>query len=350
MEPLLSLPRDQFLAALDELQLDPARSARLVEQYNAANAPAQGAGGRGMGYNLLDNVIGYDDGIVTPGERLGAGVEQFAQGLLSDPLGTGAGILRGGYETIENAMAPGATPMDVMGAAGLGMLPAGLARNAAYSVPRGPNADFGQNFQQVFHYTRSPTRFSEFDVDADQDRLGPHVGTLQAAIDRRASFPQGMEMGEVMDLRADLSRPFLNPVTNRPLNETQLRNLISDVADEHQISRPQASQLIRQRMADQGYTNIAYINDVEDPTSTSYIMLTDRPNNSDAVLRRAEAAFDPAQRTSPNLMAANMNPMLGAVAMGASQERDDPLANLKSYIADTGGLLGDRSNHVSRRK
>jgi predicted GNAT family acetyltransferase len=137
MEPILNLSPEQFRAALAELQLDPAREAMLVEQYNAANAPQQGGRDRGMLRNLLDNIIGFDDEVVTPGERLGAGVEQFAGGLLSDPLGTGAGILQGGYETIERAMAPGATPMDVMGAAGMAMGAGGLLARPAGSVGMG---------------------------------------------------------------------------------------------------------------------------------------------------------------------------------------------------------------------
>ena len=126
MEPILSLSPQQFRAALAELQLDPAREAMLVEQYNAANAPQPGGRDRGMLRNLLDNIIGFDDEVVTPGERLGAGVQQFAGGLLSDPLGMAGDIAQGGYETIERAMAPGATPMDVMGAAGMAMLGGGM--------------------------------------------------------------------------------------------------------------------------------------------------------------------------------------------------------------------------------
>ena len=130
MEPILNLSPEQFRAALTELQLDPAREAMLVEQYNAANAPQQGGRDRGMLRNLLDNIIGFDDEVVTPGERLGAGAEQFASGLLSDPLGMAGDIAQGGYETIERAMAPGATPMDVMGAAGMAM-GAGMSFGAA---------------------------------------------------------------------------------------------------------------------------------------------------------------------------------------------------------------------------
>jgi len=156
MEPLLNLPRDQFLAALDELQLEPERTAFLVDQYNAANAPAEGAGSRGMMYNLLDNIIGYDDDIVTPGERLGAGVQGFASGLLSDPIGTGADIVRGGYETIEGAMAPGATPMDVLGAAGMAMGAGGIVTGPRGALRSGllRDADSETPAQQVARLLR----------------------------------------------------------------------------------------------------------------------------------------------------------------------------------------------------
>jgi hypothetical protein len=137
MEPLLSLPPNQFRAALAELQLDPAREAALVDQYNALNAPQRGGRDRGMLRNLLDNIIGFDDGVVTPGERLGSGVQQFASGLLSDPLGTAGDIVQGGYQTIEGAMAPGATPMDVLGAAGMAMGAGGLLSRPAGSVGMG---------------------------------------------------------------------------------------------------------------------------------------------------------------------------------------------------------------------
>jgi hypothetical protein len=87
MEPILNLSPQEFRAALAELQLDPQREADLVRLYEEANAPQQGGRDRGMLRNLLDNIIGFDDEVVTPGERLGAGAEQFASGLLSDPLG-----------------------------------------------------------------------------------------------------------------------------------------------------------------------------------------------------------------------------------------------------------------------
>ena len=137
MEPILNLSPQEFRAALAELQLDPQREADLVRLYEEANAPQQGGRDRGMLRNLLDNIIGFDDEVVTPGERLGAGAEQFAGGLLSDPIGMAGDIAQGGYETIERAMAPGATPMDVMGAAGMAMGAGGLLARPAGSVGMG---------------------------------------------------------------------------------------------------------------------------------------------------------------------------------------------------------------------
>jgi predicted GNAT family acetyltransferase len=207
MEPILNLSPEQFRAALAELQLDPAREAMLVEQYNAANSPQQGGRDRGMLRNLLDNIIGFDDEIVTPGERLGAGVQQFASGLLSDPLGTGADIVKGGYQTIESAMAPGATPMDVLGAAGMAMGAGGLLSRPAGSVGMGGRVArdfdvsrrdasniFGEGSERV-RYTdpesggtmevvvRPDGRASVLELEVPEDFRGQGIGqSLQARV------------------------------------------------------------------------------------------------------------------------------------------------------------------------
>lgn len=129
--PAMASPRDQMVGQ-DEFGRQIMQTIDGVRYLGTdfAPEPQQGGRDRGMLRNLLDNIIGFDDEVVTPGERLGAGVQEFAGGLLSDPLGTGAGILQGGYETIERAMAPGATPMDVMGAAGMAMGGGGLLGRA----------------------------------------------------------------------------------------------------------------------------------------------------------------------------------------------------------------------------
>ena len=175
MESILNLSPEQFRAALAELQLDPAREAMLVEQYNAANAPQQGGRDRGMLRNLLDNIIGFDDEVVTPGERLGAGVEQFASGLLSDPLGMAGDIAQGGYETIERAMAPGATPMDVMGAAGMAMGAGGLLTRPAGSVGMGGRV----NKEDLDPYRYQSTRLRDYldrtEIDARELPIAPRT-------------------------------------------------------------------------------------------------------------------------------------------------------------------------------
>lgn len=133
--PAGATPRDAIVG-YDELGREIRQTSRGVQYAATDVAPVAtgGAGGRGSVYNLLDNIIGFDDGVMTPGENLGAGARDFVSGLLSDPLGTGADILRGGYETIAAGMAPGATPMDAMGAAGIPMGAGGLFARPAGSL------------------------------------------------------------------------------------------------------------------------------------------------------------------------------------------------------------------------
>jgi hypothetical protein len=57
-----------------------------------------------------------------------------------------------------------------------------------------------------------------------------------------------------------------------------------------------------------------------------------------ANIRSEFARFDPRLSNLRNLSAANVDPLTGAVAVSASQQ-DDPLANLKAYIAAAGGVL-----------
>ena len=56
-------------------------------------------------------------------------------------------------------------------------------------------------------------------------------------------------------------------------------------------------------------------------------------------LRSRFARFDPRLSHLENLNAANVDPITGLAAMSASQQ-NDPLANLRAYIAAAGGVLG----------
>jgi hypothetical protein len=57
-------------------------------------------------------------------------------------------------------------------------------------------------------------------------------------------------------------------------------------------------------------------------------------------LRSRFARFDPRLSHLANLNAANIDPLTGAAAMGASQQQQDPLASLRAYLDAYGGLLG----------
>jgi hypothetical protein len=161
---------------------------------------------------------------------------------------------------------------------------------------------------------------------------------MAAALDRRKAAPTQFAEGHMLELQADLRRPFVNPATGEPWTEMELQDFVVEQADNLGVDYLDAPTYIRQMLAEEGFTDIPYVNDIEDPGSISNIMLVDRPSDSDAVLRRSDAAFDPARRTDPNLFAANIDPLTGAVAVTASQQ-DDPLANLRAYIAASGGVL-----------
>jgi hypothetical protein len=55
-------------------------------------------------------------------------------------------------------------------------------------------------------------------------------------------------------------------------------------------------------------------------------------------IRSRFARFDPRLSHLANLNAANIDPLTGAAAMGASQQQQDPLASLRAYLAQNGLL------------
>jgi hypothetical protein len=194
-------------------------------------------------------------------------------------------------------------------------------------APAANAAPFGKDWSDVYHWSRSPDDFSEFDLNQSKSamsQLGPHVGTPQAAEARYMGFakPEGVPpaLGFTLPMKADLSKPFLNPVTGKPWTEMDLEMFISAVSDTNSMDRRLVAPFIRERLAKEGYTSIPYMNDVEDAGSVSHIMLADRPTGSDAVLRSRFAKFDPAMRASKNISAG-----VAAGAIGASQYDPDAI-------------------------
>lgn len=186
-----------------------------------------------------------------------------------------------------------------------------------------PAPAFGKNWTDVYHWSRSPEDFNAFDAEksvGSTSRLGPHVGTKWAAEDRFKSFEE--PVGFTMPLKADLRRPFYDPNTNMPWKELDLEMFISAMADEHGIDRRDVPPMLRRLLAKQGFTNVPYVNDVEDAGSISNIMLTDRGNASDAVLRSRFAKFDPRRATVEDLSAAVAAGLpLGLMSMPTDEEQ-----------------------------
>lgn len=206
----------------------------------------------------------------------------------------------------------------------------------------------------VYHFTTEPG-FTKFDLDKlPFSDLGPHVGsTPKAAEDRYFTknygimpdlnkkyegkdFQQIMKeikdkgikpenasnLGGSIPLKADLSKPFLNPATKKPFTETELAVYKSDqlgrlsnnkfTKDDLYFENPnvtdddlrQAMRKLSQELAKKGFTHIPYVNDFEDVKSLSYVMLIDRPVKSTKVLQGQFAKKDTAAANDPDFMKA----------------------------------------------
>ena len=184
----------------------------------------------------------------------------------------------------------------------------------------------------VYHTSIAEKEFTKFDLsksnESVQDMLGVHVGTARAAAERNLyvtdELPTGSFGGKTMELRARTDTPLTkeeaarifnkNPEdifdeTSGPFSEMDVYNLIREYQNSlfsRDAPLPRDAKKIsainfRRELAKEGFTHIPYINDIEDPGSTSLIMLIDRPKDSPAVLRDVRAQFDPEKVTNPDL-------------------------------------------------
>ena len=216
--------------------------------------------------------------------------------------------------------------------------------------------------EDVYHYTTHDDRLPFFDATRHSthqthDRLGAHVGTEQAAIDRMGDHTSGT----LLRLKANTSNPFtreaaldwmdnrraqlsplgtrqtkgFDPEYNLPTMEHWIKthgadspwtedhtNMFLDWAYDatmppgvggSSMGHAQFPLRFGQELAEAGYTNLPYRNAVEDPGSISHIMLVNGPNPAAGapVLRYPDARFDPRFYHLPNLLA-------GAVPAGLS--------------------------------
>jgi len=148
--------------------------------------------------------------------------------------------------------------------------------------------------------------FQSFDnPDMAHDFLGVHVGTTKAAADRHfnKSETEDTEGARTYQLRLKTNKPFLDgkkPWTEKGLNKFLVKEM--DKIKDGQVF--EKMQIIRRRLAEQGYTHVPYINNIEDKRNISYAMLVDRPEgkgvNSSAVIRYKDAEFNPLEKSNRN--------------------------------------------------
>jgi len=217
---------------------------------------------------------------------------------------------------------------------------------------------FGKIETPVYHYSRNVEKgFTKFDdSDAGYDllsHLGPHVGSTALAAkerfinqnftgpvktfylqtknldeavkmakdrdpsdvimippsgnlgkDKSGKFIPRKGYGGSIPLKADLSRPFLDPETNKPFTEAGLRKWVESYKPELATVDQsfQTARTLRAGLAAEDYTHIPYVNDVEDAGNVSYIMLTDRPEGFTKVLQSPSARKDPAKFDDADFM------------------------------------------------
>jgi hypothetical protein len=204
--------------------------------------------------------------------------------------------------------------------------------------------------EDVYHYMKSPQMEGDV-IDTKRstgrlDRLGPHVGTAQAAEDRYSQFysihPEMVDQylsdfnettGVTLPLKARLDRPFLNR-EGEPFQESELLDVMNNYADENKISDLDlAADQFRKDLTDAGYTNVPYVNAIEDRGNISHIMLTGRTAGDPEVLRSRFARFqDPYDES---IMAANASALGGLLSQSLSEKQAN---KIEDYLYRTGLL------------
>ena len=295
--------------------------------------------------SIFSKIYDYAKGVRQDIEDDGRRLHSF--GLTSPQEGAGdfsdVGFSLGGL--LSSMFEPAARAMDAPGQAALGNIPAEDMIGEAYGtaggamvggslVPvRGPalrSNNVRDMFpEDVFHYMRTNNMEGD-EIDTSRsfgrvDRLGPHVGTAKAAEDRfGVQFGQdpgliadylertGAETGMTLPLKARLDQPFLNE-NGQPFSESGLLDVMNRYADQNQIADlDEAAAMFRQDLTDAGFTNIPYVNNLEDRGSVSHIMLTNRTAGDPEVLRSRFAEFEDAY--DPSIMAANRSAIGGVLA------------------------------------
>ena len=120
---ILDLEPAAFAAALDELGLAGEQRDALIAQYSDPSRGYQ-RDDRPFFTRLGDNLIGFDDGVETQGERIGQSVGTFFDAVREDPLGVAGDMVTGLYGDIERGVRGELSPFETFELAGILALPA----------------------------------------------------------------------------------------------------------------------------------------------------------------------------------------------------------------------------------
>ena len=172
------------------------------------------------------------------------------------------------------------------------------------------------------------------------DFLGVHVGTTKAAADRfsdLSSYKGLSKMGgaRTYELKLKTNKPFLDG--KKPWTEKRLNNFLVKEMDKIKDGAVfEKMQIIRRQLAEQGFTHVPYVNEVEDKNNISYAMLVDRPEgngvNSSAVIRYKDAEFNPLEKSNRNAKFAQ-----GGVAMKDQMEMSFAIGGVAETVDPVSG-------------
>jgi hypothetical protein len=167
--------------------------------------------------------------------------------------------------------------------------------------------DLGFN-EDVYHYTTSETiegdKFNPDKAIGNWNRLGVHVGGQKASRDRFTGindpkrYPDNVQ-GSTLPLKARTDKPLM--FSDEVESEYSVQSNLRKMAEARGLDPTDYAADLRKQLAEEGYTHIPYINEVEAEGTISYIMLVDRPEGSNAVIRSKFAEFDPSEKDKPEL-------------------------------------------------
>ena len=178
--------------------------------------------------------------------------------------------------------------------------------------------------EDMYHYTASNKINKDvFNPDISKgnwNRMGIHVGSTKAARDRFTGtqnidkYEDGkaltqLSSGKYVEANPEGITLPLKVRTNKPLmfgdeveSEFSIELKLQKMAEERGLDPLNYAQDLRKQLADEGYTHIPYVNEVEGGEgSVSYIMLTDRSKKSPSVMRSKFAKFNPKKINKPEL-------------------------------------------------